>query len=50
MYKNSKLKKKKNGKAGCEIYSLLIIRVQQTMAELGDERHGAVTVIRKLFH
>ena len=50
MYKNSKLKKKKNGKGGCEIYLLLRIRVQQNMAEPGDERYGAVTVIRRLFH
>ena len=49
MHKNSKLKKK-NGKGGCEIYSLPRIRVRQDMAELGDERHGAITVIRRLFH
>lgn len=44
MYKNSKLKKKK-GKGGCEIYPLPRIRVRQNIAELGDERHGAVIVI-----
>ena len=49
MYKNSKLKKE-NGKGGYEIYSLLRIRVRQNMAELSDERHGAVIVIRRLFH